>query len=461
MQFAHLRSISLSFTAYGSRRSLSKARFALPLLLLSLLLLPVAASAQADNTITSADTVGVKVYFRQGYSSLQPAFRENGIRLDEFMRRVSEMHADSTARLNSIDIVAYASPEGSFTLNRKLARKRAENISTYLRGNMPFLSGSLFNVQPKGIDWNGLAAMVEASDMRYRSKVLNILRNVPETTYRNGKLVDSRLKRLMDLRGGRPYNYMLTHFFPELRAAGAYVICDFVRIAQPAIPDESDQSDQSDESDNDATIEETDTVVSLPADTLNLVTDNSDLIPARERDYDRWAIKSNALYLAAGVTNIGGEYAFHRHWSVDLPLVYSPYTLARTYRMRFLYIQPEARYWLDRPMKGHFFGVHLHAGVFNVSLDNKNRYQSEKGFHGAGISYGYAMPLSRRWSMEFTVGVGYAFTKYCTYYNVPNGLRYEKDIPYHYWGLTKLGLNFVYRFGDKCGKTKSGKEAGL
>lgn len=446
MQFAHLRSISLSFTAYGSRRSLSKARFTQQLLLVALLLLPVAASAQSDNTITTADTVGVKVYFRQGYSRLQPAFRDNGIRLDEFMRRVSEMHGDSTARLNSIDIVAYASPEGPYTLNKKLARKRAENISAYLRGNMPFLSGSLFNVQPKGIDWDGLAAMVEASDMRYRSEVLNILRNVPETTYRNGKLVDSRLKRLMDLRGGRPYNYMLTHFFPELRAAGAYVICDFVRIAQPAIPinkpNEPNESNESNESN------EVDAAIPVANE-----------LP--ERDYDRWAIKSNALYLAAGVTNIGGEYAFHRHWSVDLPLVYSPYTLARTYRMRFLYIQPEARYWLDRPMKGHFFGVHLHAGVFNVSLDNKNRYQSEKGFHGAGISYGYAMPLSRRWSMEFTVGVGYAFTRYCTYYNVPNGLRYEKDRPYNYWGLTKLGLNFVYRFGDKCGKTKSGKEAGL
>lgn len=446
MQFAHLRSISLSFTAYGSRRSLSKACFVMPLLLLSLLLLPVAASAQADNTITTADTVGVKVYFRQGYSSLQPAFRENGIRLDDFMRRVSEMHADSTARLNSIDIVAYASPEGSFTLNRKLARKRAENISAYLRGNMPFLSGSLFNVQPKGIDWNGLAAMVEASDMRYRSEVLNILRNVPETTYRNGRLVDSRLKRLMDLRGGRPYNYMLTHFFPELRSAGAYVVCDFVRIAQPAIP--INKPNEPNEANGANEANEVDAAIPVATE-----------LP--ERDYDRWAIKSNALYLAAGVTNIGGEYAFHPHWSVDLPLVYSPYTLARTYRMRFLYIQPEARYWLNRPMRGHFFGVHLHAGVFNVSLDNKNRYQSEKGFHGAGISYGYAMPLSRRWSMEFTVGVGYAFTRYCTYYNVPNGLRYEKDRPYNYWGLTKLGLNFVYRFGDKCGKTKSRKEAGL
>lgn len=439
MQFAHLRSISLSFTAYGSRRSLSKARFALQLLLVAQLLLPAAASAQADNTITAADTVGVKVYFRQGSSTLQPAFRENGIRLDEFMRHVSEMHTDSTARLNSIDIVAYASPEGPYALNRKLARKRAENISAYLRGNMPFLFGSLFNVQPKGIDWNGLAAMVEASDMRYRAEVLDILRNVPETTYRNGKLVDSRLKRLMDLRGGRPYNYMLEHFFPELRSAGAYVVCDFVRIAQPAIP--INKSNKSNEANKPNETNGVDAAIPVATE-----------LP--ERDYDRWAIKSNAIYLAAGVTNIGGEYAFHRHWSVDLPLVYSPYTLARTYRMRFLYIQPEARYWLDRPMKGHFFGVHLHVGVFNVSLDNRNRYQSEKGFHGAGISYGYAMPLSRRWSMEFTVGVGYAFTKYCTYYNVPNGLRYEKDRPYNYWGLTKLGLNFVYRFGDKCGKLR-------
>lgn len=444
-------------TASGLRRRLSERLFALPLLLVSLFLLPVAASAQSDNTITTADTVGVKVYFRQGYSKLQPAFHGNGIRLDEFMRRVSEMHGDSTARLNSIDIVAYASPEGPYTLNKKLARKRAENISAYLRGNMPFLSGSLFNVQPKGIDWNGLAAMVEASNMRYRSEVLNILRNVPETTYRNGKLVDSRLKRLMDLRGGRPYWYLYENFFPELRAAGAYVVCDFERIAQVEEPD-TVPVEQVVEIIEPVVIEETDTVVSIPADTLDLVTNHSDLLPARERDYDRWAIKSNALYLAAGVTNVGGEYAFHPHWSVDLPLVWSPYTLARTYRMRFLYIQPEARYWLDRPMKGHFFGVHLHAGVFNVSLDNRNRYQSEKGFHGAGISYGYAMPLSRRWSMEFTVGVGYAFTKYCTYYNVPNGIRYEKDLPYHYWGLTKLGLNFVYRFGDKCGKPKSGKE---
>lgn len=409
---------------------------------------PLCANAQDFQTVSASDTIGVKVYFRQGYSIPQPSFRQNGIRLGEFVDRIAALNGDTSVRLSSIDIVAYASPEGSYTLNKKLARKRAYNISAYLKGNMPFLSDTLFNVQPKGIDWNGLIDMVSASDMKYRSEVLNILRNVPEHTYRNGRLVDSRLKRLMDLRGGRPYNYMYEHFFPALRAAGAYVICDFERIA-PVVEPDTVIEEEVVEVVEPVYIEETDTVVIAPVDTVV-----AKPIEVVVRDYDRWAIKSNALYLAAGVTNVGGEYAFHPHWSVDLPLVWSPYTLARTYRMRFLYIQPEARYWLDRPMKGHFFGVHLHAGVFNVSFDRNNRYQSEKGFHGGGISYGYSLPFAKRWSAEFTVGVGYAFTKYCTYYNVPNGIRYEKDIPYNYWGITKLGINIVYRFGDKSGKQR-------
>ena len=124
--------------------------------------------------------------------------------------------------------------------------------------------------------------------------------------------------------------------------------------------------------------------------------------------------------------------------------------------MRFLYIQPEARYWLDRPLKGHFFGVHAHVGVANVSFDHDNRYQTPNGFYGGGISYGYSLPIAKRWSVEFTIGAGYFFTKYDTYYNIgiPIGQRYKKGTPLNYWGIDKLGINFVYRFGDKSGKKR-------
>ncbi len=428
----------------------------LPLFVLFSLTTCFFASAQ-NRFVSESDSIGVQVFFRKGYSTLQPAFHQNGIRLDEFMRRVFEMQSDSAIRISAVDIVAFSSPDGSLKHNISLARKRADNIAAYLRDGMPYLSASLFNVQPKGIDWNGLIDMVSASDMKYRSEVLNILRNVPETTYRNGKLVDSRLKHLMDLRGGRPYWYMYDNLFPALRAAGAYVVCDFERIATIVDTD----TVKSEDAVVPVHIEESDTVISEPIivdeTEVSVQAETSSIIEPQLstfKDYDRWAIKSNALYLTAGITNFGAEYAFSHHWSVDFPLVYSPYTIDRAYRMRFLYIQPEARYWLDCPMRGHFFGVHLHAGVFNVSLDNNNRYQSEKGFHGGGISYGYSLPFAKRWSAEFTIGIGYAFTKYCTYYNVPNGIRYEKDIPYNYWGITKLGVNIVYRFGNKSDKRK-------
>ena len=89
----------------------------------------------------------------------------------------------------------------------------------------------------------------------------------------------------------------------------------------------------------------------------------------------RWAIKTNVAYLAATVANLGVEYSFGDHYSIDLPIIYSPYTVARDYRLRFLAVQPEFRYWLKAPMKGHFFGVHLNIGAFNIAVDNKNSYQ--------------------------------------------------------------------------------------
>lgn len=109
----------------------------------------------------------------------------------------------------------------------------------------------------------------------------------------------------------------------------------------------------------------------------------------------RWAIKTNVAYLAATVANLGVEYSFGDHYSIDLPIIYSPYTVARDYRLRFLAVQPEFRYWLKAPMKGHFFGVHLNIGAFNIAVDNKNRYQSPDGFYGVGLSYGYIIVKTR------------------------------------------------------------------
>lgn len=189
---------------------------------------------------------------------------------------------------------------------------------------------------------------------------------------------------------------------------------------------------------------ETEIIVSdtlTPSDSLaNIQAEQS------EYTYYRWGIKTNVAYLAATVANLGVEYSFGRHYSIDVSVIYSPYTVSRSYRLRFLAVQPEFRYWLKNPTKGHFFGAHLNIGAFNISVDKKERYQSPDGFYGVGLSYGYALPFARHWGAEFTLGAGYVHTKYDTYYNIPNGVRFEKGRSYNYWGLTKVGINLVYRF---------------
>ena len=47
----------------------------------------------------------------------------------------------------------------------------------------------------------------------------------------------------------------------------------------------------------------------------------------------RMAVKTNLAVWAATVANLGVEFGFGRHYSVDMPVIYSPYTVRRVYRM--------------------------------------------------------------------------------------------------------------------------------
>lgn len=81
-----------------------------------------------------------------------------------------------------------------------------------------------------------------------------------------------------------------------------------------------------------------------------------------------FAVKTNAALLGATVVNLGFEAGFCNGLSLDIPVLYSPYTVKDNYKLKVLAVQPELRYWLDRPFRGHFFGLHAHLGWFNVAV---------------------------------------------------------------------------------------------
>lgn len=157
-----------------------------------------------------------------------------------------------------------------------------------------------------------------------------------------------------------------------------------------------------------------------------------------------WSFKTNIPAWALVVANAAVEYRFSEHWSVDFPVYYSCWTTARTYRFRTLAIQPSLRYWLSPEWKGHFFGVHLTTGQYNVSIDNNTRYQDVNGMYGIGLDYGYGLNLSEHWGLEFNIGAGYIYTKYNSFYNIDNGALFNTSVK-NYWGLTRCGISIIYR----------------
>ena len=248
------------------------------------------------------------------------------------------------------------------------------------------------------------------------------------------------------------------------------------------------------------------------------------------------ALKTNLLYDATTTINLGYEVALNKKTTLDIWVNYNPWTLGskwvglyedevngyasaseRQSKLKHFMIQPEVRWWLCEKFNGHFFGAHLHGGLFNVGAlklpfdwgrykYTSGQYSGEYlgtypvkmspvghdnvtvngiGYHrgsqaypglgttngteleanddlwgnadrdgiytnsfegwfvGAGVSYGYHWVIKPRFSMEFTIGVGYAYLNYeknrCTDCKKKLG-----EASSHYFGPTRAGLSLVY-----------------
>lgn len=157
------------------------------------------------------------------------------------------------------------------------------------------------------------------------------------------------------------------------------------------------------------------------------------------------AVKTNLAYQAIAIQNLAADIQLTENLSLEVPLIWSFWDMEREHAIRTFTFQPELRWWFNGPGQQHFLGVHAHIGCFNVKW-NDDRYQSSRRpLLGAGVSYGYFLPLDSNWGAEFTLGAGYANMRYNTYYNIDNGAKIDTRT-LRYWGITRVGISLVYRF---------------
>lgn len=176
----------------------------------------------------------------------------------------------------------------------------------------------------------------------------------------------------------------------------------------------------------------------------------------------RFAVKTNALYLATATPNVGLEVALGERWTFEAEGGYNPWIFDKEKNMKAKHwlVSPEFRYWFCNSFQGHFIGINGNYTQFNVgalpvpvheafiSLNQTQEQDLEKSrvegwAVGAGLTYGYAFPIARRWNIEFTAGFGYWYSVYNQYESRKCGL-FQETVQKHALGPTSLGISFIY-----------------
>lgn len=172
----------------------------------------------------------------------------------------------------------------------------------------------------------------------------------------------------------------------------------------------------------------------------------------------KWAIKTNLLYDATATVNLGIETSLSKKWTFDLSGNFNAWTFKDNMKWKHWLVQPEFRFWTCEKFNGHFFGAHLLGGIYNIGNVNANfqmlgtdfsllkDYRYEGWMAGAGIAYGYQWLLSKHWSMEAELGVGYIYSRYSQFECAHCGEKLLSNKPHHYFGPTKIALSLIYAF---------------
>lgn len=158
------------------------------------------------------------------------------------------------------------------------------------------------------------------------------------------------------------------------------------------------------------------------------------------------AVKTNALYWLTTTPNLGLELGLTKKLTLDVSASYNPWEFSDNKKMKLWLIQPELRYWMSERFNGHFFGIHAHYAGYNVGgikLFGLENYRYQGNLYGGGISYGYRWILGNRWSIEASVGMGYAHLDYDKYECEKCGSKIKSDTK-NYWGPTKASVSFIY-----------------
>ncbi|WP_308761152.1 DUF3575 domain-containing protein [uncultured Bacteroides sp.] len=435
-----------------------KKRF-IPSLLLAALL---AGNAQAEIV---SDSLRTTIYYRTASARLELPYMDNDRHLAALGDSIRSLGGDPAVVLRRILIQASASPDGNTKYNKELARKRGEDLRDYLKDNLS-LPDSIFALQPQGEGWSELAEKLGRTDAPWRDKAIAIIRDTPEWVVREGKVVDGRKRQLMNLAGGRAWQYMKENLFDSLRS-GALVVCEVERIERVMPEPETAQAElkpapeQAADNTNNTQTADTESTATLynGKEEETTLPENGAKESAEKKPF-YMAVKTNLLYDAALVPNVGLEYYFGKGWSIGGDWMYAWWSKDAKHRYWRIYGgELEVRKYFgskaaEKPLQGHHVGVYAQGLTYDFETGGKG-YLSDFNY-AVGVEYGYSLPVAKRLNIDFGIGVGYSGGKYKLYEPEDGCYVYKETKRRRWFGPTKAEISLVWLLGRGNENSKKG-----
>ena len=356
--------------------------------------------------------ISLQILFSRSSSEIDPSFDDNSTRINRFFAALDSLSATPGVHFDSSAmILSSASPEGLSTSNITLSQKRAEAIKDLCiqRG----LSSLRFEVNSKGEDWQALSELLSTSELESREQAIRIITNTPRYIFKEGRIIGGRKKAAMELCYGRVWKQLDSLLFPSLRQATLILSYSVNPAEALALKSESDISASGHAS----------TFLPLPAikkpEALSIST-------PEKSSRSLFALKTNLLFDAASLINIGAEFPLGQRYSISSEL-YFPWwkNPQKDFTAQMMAASLEGRYYLGarsgkKPMTGFFAGVFLEGGVFDFQpgkLAGGRGVQSEY-FLSTGLSAGYVHSISPSFRLEYSLGAGYLRSRIREYISV-------------------------------------------
>lgn len=149
--------------------------------------------------------------FQVNKTNILPDYRNNQRELGKVIETINTVKSDPNITISHISIHGYASPEGSYQSNARLAEGRAQAFRDYI-GSLIDLPATVFSVTSTPEDWDGLVARLAdgtvASDLQS---------DAIQTIARDTTITPDERERQLRTRYPAEWKHLLTNVFPSLR----------------------------------------------------------------------------------------------------------------------------------------------------------------------------------------------------------------------------------------------------